>query len=100
MVDELPALDPDEAMAVFGWAHTAAAAVVLMFNHPEHTNTREGLEQLAHMKRTVESMHDDIPEVLYDHAADLAEKVINGVNEEEDIVEEFMDEVERFSNGS
>lgn len=100
MDENVPVLDPEDAMAIFEWAHTAAAAVVLMFNHPNHSNTREALEELSNMKRTIESMHNDIPEVLYDHAADLAEKIIEGVNKEEVVVDDFMEDVEKFSNGS
>lgn len=89
-------LRPEDGEAILQWAITASAAVVLMQHHPEHDNSREAFEMLNHFKATIESMYNDIPDALLDNAYVLAENTIDNVNREEDMIDDFVKELDEF----
>lgn len=86
-------LDHEDTQAIIDWAVSAAAMVILMDNAPEHQNKDEGMERLEGYIQAIGIMWGNMPEVLVNPAAIIAQESMDEAVEEEKQVEAFREEL-------
>lgn len=86
-------LGQDDVQQIVDWAVSAAALVTLMDSAPEHSNDEEALERLEGYIQAIHLILDNMPDVLIRPAEIVAMEAINEAEEEQAIVDDFMEEL-------
>lgn len=86
-------LDHDDTQSIIDWAVSAAAMVILMDNAPNGENKAEELERLQGYDQAVSIMWDNMPDILVNPAAIIAQESVDEAVEEEEQVEQFREEL-------
>lgn len=86
-------LDQEDCQAIIDWAVSAAAMVILMDNAPRGENAAEELERLEGYDQAHTIMWDNMPEVLVNPAAIIAQESVDEAVEEEEQVEQFREQL-------
>lgn len=89
-------LDQDDTQAIIDWAVSAAAMVILMDNAPRGENKDEELERLEGYTQAISIMWDNMPEILVNPAAIIAQESVDEAVEEEEQVEQFREQLKEL----
>lgn len=87
---------PEEIQEIIDWAVRAAALVILMETSPEANNVDESLDKLEGFKDAVKIMVDSQPELLISVASDVAQDSLERIQEEDEAVEEFREQLKEL----
>lgn len=86
-------LDGDDVQSIIDWAVDVASTITLMNHEVETDNDQERLEKLDRFEQAVEKIYDAIPDCISDAAHQNAISAIERAEYEEEIVEEFLEEI-------
>ena len=89
-------LDQEDCQSIIDWAVSAAAMVILMDNAPRGENQLEELERLEGYDQAISIMWDNMPEVLVNPAAVIAQESVDEAVEEEEQVEQFREQLKEL----
>lgn len=91
--DSVVHLNEEQVREIIEWAVSASAMVILMEAEPHHQTVDEAIERLEGHIQANTIMFENMPEVLVDPAAALAESTLANAEEEEAAVAELLDEI-------
>lgn len=89
-------LGQEDTQAIIDWAVSAAAMVILMDNAPRGDDDEGELERLAGYSQAIAIMWDNMPQILVNPAAIIAQESVDEAVEEEEAVEQFREQLKEL----